>query len=147
MLRTKKCTYREHMTTQAAAGPAKTACPAGIHSMNLNPEPFAMMRDGRKTIELRLFDEKRQKIKAGDSIVFSETVTGEKLRVRVEKLYRFDSFDELYKALPLLRCGYTEETVADAKPSDMEEYYSAEEQKMYGVVGIEISGLEQIFAE
>ena len=106
-----------------------------------------MMRDGRKTIELRLFDEKRQRIKAGDSIVFSETVTGEKLRVKVEKLYRFDSFDELYKVLPLLRCGYTEETVADAKPSDMEEYYSAEEQRMYGVVGIEISGPEQISAE
>ena len=124
-----------------------STCGNILHDMKLAPGPFAMIKSGQKTIELRLFDEKRQKIKAGDSIVFTETETGEKLNVRVEKLYRFDSFDELYKALPLLRCGYTEETVADAKPSDMEEYYSAEEQRMYGVVGIEISGPEQISAE
>ncbi len=107
--------------------------------MKLNLQPFEMIKSGRKTIELRLFDEKRQKIKAGDSIVFTETVTGEKLNATVEKLQRFERFDELYKSLPLLKCGYPEKTVADAKPSDMEEYYSAEEQKKYGVVGIEIS--------
>ena len=114
-----------------------------LHEMKLAPEPFAMIRSGQKTIELRLFDEKRQKIKAGDSIVFTETETGEKLSVRVKKLHRFDSFDELYKSLPLLKCGYTEQTVTDAKPSDMEEYYSAEEQKKYGVVGIEVSRLNE----
>lgn len=107
--------------------------------MKLNTEPFEMIKSGRKTIELRLFDEKRQKIKADDSIVFTETVTGEKLSVKVEKLHRFDSFDALYKSLPLRKCGYTEETIINAKPSDMDEYYSAEEQKKYGVVGIEIS--------
>ena len=110
-----------------------------LHEMKLAPEPFAMIRSGQKTIELRLFDEKRQKIKTGDSIVFTETETGETLSVRVEKLHRFDSFDELYRALPLLRCGYTEETLPAAKPSDMEAYYSVQEQMKYGVVGIEIS--------
>lgn len=114
-----------------------------VHRMKLNPEPFAMMKDSRKTVELRLFDEKRQKIRAGDRIEFTETVTGETLRVSVEKLYRFDSFAELYNALPLTECGYTEETVGDAGPSDMERYYSAEEQAKYGVVGIGISRLPE----
>ena len=82
-----------------------------------------------------------------DSIIFTETVTGEKLNVKVEKLHRFDSFGELYKSLPLLKCGYTEKTVTEAKPSDMEEYYSAEEQKRYGVVGIEISQPKRITDE
>lgn len=117
------------------------------HDMKLNPEPFEMIKSGNKTIELRLFDEKRQKIKVGDRIVFTETVTSEKLSVKVEKLHRFNNFDELYKSLPLLKCGYTEKTVADAKPSDMEEYYSLEEQKKYGVVGIEISRPELITDE
>ena len=109
------------------------------HRMKLNPEPFELIKSGKKTIELRLFDGKRQIIKVGDSIVFTHALTGEKLRVNVENLHRFESFEELYKSLPLLKCGYTEATVADAKPSDMEEYYSAEDQKKYGVVGIEIS--------
>ena len=106
--------------------------------MNLNPAPFAMMKNGQKTIELRLYDEKRQQVKVGDTIVFTNTATGEALSKTVIKLHRFDSFEELYRALPLLQCGYTAEDVDKAHPSDMEQYYSAEEQKKYGVVGIEI---------
>ena len=109
-----------------------------IHDMKLNPSPFAMIKSGKKTIELRLFDEKRQKIKVGDMIVFTDTNTGEKLNTTVVKLHRFNSFEELYKSLPLLKCGYTEENIDKAKPSDMEQYYSAEEQKKYGVIGIEL---------
>ena len=50
-----------------------------------------------------------------------------------------DQFDALYQALPLLKCGYTENDIDTAHPSDMERYYSVEEQKQYGVVGIELS--------
>ena len=106
--------------------------------MKLNPLPFGMIRSGEKTIELRLYDEKRQKIKIGDDIVFTNVSNGGKIRVIVKELYVFDSFYELYEKLPLLQCGYTIENVDMAHPSDMEKYYSIEEQKKYGVVGIEL---------
>ena len=106
--------------------------------MKLNPAPFEMIKSGQKTIELRLFDEKRQQIKSGDMIVFTNTTTGEVLNTTVVKLHLFNSFEELYKSLPLLECGYTTENICDAKSSDMEQYYSVEEQKKYGVVGIEL---------
>ncbi len=109
-----------------------------VHNMKLNPSPFEMIKNGKKNIELRLFDEKRRKIRAGDEIVFTSTLTGEEIKARVIKLHLFDSFEELYSSLPLLKCGYTEENIDTAKPSDMEEYYSADEQKKYGVVGIEL---------
>ena len=109
-----------------------------MHHMKLNPTPFEQIKRGAKTIELRLFDEKRQTIKEGDTIVFSNTDTGETLYTTVLRLHRFDTFAALYQALPLLSCGYTKETVASAHPSDMEQYYSAEEQQRYGVVGIEL---------
>lgn len=108
------------------------------HEMKLNPAPFAMIKSGKKTIELRLWDEKRQKIHPGDIITFTNTATREKLRATVEKLHLFRSFEELYQALPLLQCGYTQEDIHTARPSDMEQYYSAEEQKRCGVVGIEL---------
>lgn len=110
-----------------------------VHNMKLNSSPFEMIKSGQKTIELRLFDEKRQQVKVGDKIVFTNTTTGETLNTTVVKLHRFDSFDELYKSLPLLKCGYTSEDVDKAHPSDLEQYYSVEERKKYGVVGIEIS--------
>lgn len=109
-----------------------------FHEMKLNSAPFEMIKNGTKSIELRLFDEKRQKIKKGDVIAFTNTSSGEKIMATVKKLHRFDSFEELYKSLPLLQCGYTTEDINTAQPSDMEQYYSIEEQSKYGVVGIEL---------
>lgn len=71
------------------------------HKMNLYHEPYEMIRNGLKTIELRLKDEKRQKIKVGDMIEFTQIETGEKLTAEVIALHRFGSFTELYQKLPL----------------------------------------------
>ena len=118
-----------------------------LHKMKLNSVPFEMIKSGEKTIELRLYDEKRHKIKVRDKIVFTDNTTGETLNTTVVKLHRFNTFNELYKSLPLLKCGYTTENVDKATPSDMEQYYSVEEQRKYGVVGIELCRPEQITDE
>ena len=110
-----------------------------IHEMSLRPEPFGKIESGAKTIELRLYDGKRQKIRIGDTIIFTSTKDeSRKIEATVRNLYIFDSFAELFRSLPLLKCGYTDETVADASPSDMDKYYSKALQKKYKAVGIEI---------
>ena len=107
--------------------------------MNLTPEPLELIRSGKKTIELRLYDEKRQAIKVGDTITFTNTEDPDDiLTVAVEDLFLFDSFKELYKALPLTECGYTEEDIDTASPQDMDIYYPKEKQAKYGVVGIKV---------
>ena len=107
--------------------------------MNLNAAPFEMIEQGIKTIELRLWDERRSLLRVGDEIVFVHTENSKRiLRTRVLALHRFSSFEELYRNLPLTKCGYTEEDVTTADPSDMDVYYSKEKQAQYGVVGIEI---------
>ena len=111
------------------------------HEMRLEPAPFRMIKSGEKTIELRLNDEKRRKIAVGDTIAFTETETGERLRVTVTALHVFPSFDALYRALPLTKCGYTEAELSSASPDDMLTYYSAEQQREYGVVGIAVAVL------
>ena len=110
------------------------------HIMKLNPVPMKMFRDGQKTIELRLYDEKRRKIAVGDKIRFiNSSKFTDVLSVTVEELFVFSSFDELYKNLPLSECGYTCDNIDKASPNDMELYYSNDEQLKYGVVGIRIS--------
>lgn len=110
-----------------------------VFLMKLNPNPYQMMKEGRKTIELRLYDKKRRAISAGDIISFQNIeAPEEELCAQVVELYRFDSFKDLYDNLPLLECGYTEDNVEDASPEDMNEYYTCEEQAKYGVVGIRI---------
>ena len=109
------------------------------HIMRLNNRPFQLIYSGNKTIELRLFDEKRQLIEAGDIIKFINTADeNNTLLVEVVELHIYKDFIELYNNLPLLKCGYTEQDIDSADPKHMEKYYSQEQQSKYGVVGIEI---------
>ena len=110
-----------------------------IHFMKLNPEPYKLIMNCSKTIELRLYDEKRQRINVGDHIVFSNLLNPkENIKTEVINLYIFKSFADLYAKLPLEKCGYSSSELEKASPDDMLKYYTTEEQGKYGVVGIEI---------
>ena len=100
--------------------------------------PFEQIVSGAKTIELRLYDEKRQAVSAGDTIIFTNLADNRQVSAKVLKLHIFNSFKELYNNLPLLKCGYTEQELDTASPDDMLAYYPKEKQEKYKVVGIEI---------
>lgn len=109
-----------------------------IHQMALYKEPFEQIAKSSKTIELRLWDEKRQKLESGDCIEFTNLATNQKLLVEVLALHLFPSFSDLYQSLSLSACGYSEEELTQASSEDMETYYNKDQQALYGVVGIEI---------
>lgn len=104
--------------------------------MHLKEEPFNSIKNGTKTIEMRLFDEKRQQLKIGENIKFINDKTGEELLTKIVNLHKFKSFEELYKNFDKIKLGYKEWEVA--KSSDMLKYYPQSQQQKYGVVGIEI---------
>ena len=107
-----------------------------IHELRLHNEPFELIKSGTKTIEMRLYDEKRRLIKENDIIHFTNRITGEEIKTKVIKLYLFSSFKELYNNFDNVSLGYKVNEKKDFK--DMEKYYTEEEQCKYGVVGIEI---------
>ena len=109
------------------------------YEMKLNNEPFINIKNGTKTIELRLYDEKRKMLKINDLIEFTNRETNEKMLVIIVNLYHYPSFEELYKHFDKVMMGYKENEVAN--PKDMEKYYSIEEQNKYGVLAIEIKKL------
>lgn len=113
----------------------------GFHRFMLNGEPFSLIKSKKKTVELRLYDEKRQAVKIGDVIEFTNRESGEKLISEVIALHRFKSFNELYANIPLQKCGYTEDNIDLASPTDMSQYYSDDDINKYGVIGIEIKSL------
>lgn len=107
-----------------------------IHKMNLWNESFQKIKNKTKTIEMRLCDEKRSLISIGDIIEFNNTSTNEKLECVVINLYKYENFDELYKHHDKVSIGYSNNEVAEA--NDMLTYYSIENIKKYGVLGIEV---------
>lgn len=104
--------------------------------MNLAGEPFEMIKCGIKTVEIRLYDEKRRQIKIGDKITFYRS--GDKpdsITATVEALYRFDSFKEVFlsELFPNTGCGNL--TVEEAVES-MYRYYTKQQERQYGVLCI-----------
>lgn len=108
-----------------------------IHNMKLYQEPFEKIANGSKTVELRLNDEKRQKINEGDIIEFHNyNDESNVVKVIVKALHRYPDFYQLYKDFEKTSMGYNENEIAD--PVDMEEYYSKENIEKYGALGIEV---------
>ena len=107
-----------------------------IHAMRLSKSPFEKIVSGKKIIESRLYDEKRQQIKVGDKIEFScndELV--KKVVTKVKALYIYESFESLFSDFHPEHFGGKSK---NELIKEIEAFYSKEEQKKYGVVGIKI---------
>ncbi len=111
------------------------------HIMRLHNSPFQLIKNGSKTIEMRLNDEKRQELKFDDTILFINRVSEEELETVVTNLYHFKDFKEMYLAFDKVSVGYGVDDIAD--PKDMEQYYSNEDILKYGTLGIEIKVLRK----
>lgn len=106
------------------------------HEMNLNNAPFESIKSGSKTVEMRLFDEKRQCLKVGDTILFTNNSSAEQMVVEIVFLQTYTSFEELYSHFDKVSIGYQPCEVAN--PNDMLVYYTSEQVSKYGVVAIGI---------
>lgn len=108
------------------------------HNMKLSAQPFERMRDGFKTIELRINDPKRQGMAVGDTILFRKLPDlDEHFTMRIVELLRFSTFAALIDAIPAAWMGYDESDKPYLRTS-MYEIYTREEEAAFGVVGIRV---------
>lgn len=109
------------------------------HQMKLFKEPFFRVKEGKKIIEVRLFDKKRQRVSIGDEIEFSLIDNpSEKIIVKVIGLSKFKTFNELYSSFHYSMFGHPHGTTLDNQIKDIRECYSKEEEEKYGALGIHI---------
>ena len=106
------------------------------YQMTLTAGPFEKIADGKKTIESRLYDEKRRHIAINDQINFvSKDEPTKEISTRVLALYRYKNFSELFSAFPPEYFGGSSK---DELIAEIREFYSKEDEEKYGVVGIRI---------
>ena len=94
------------------------------HEMDIWHDSFVKIKEQTKTIEMRLFDEKRSLISTGDTIIFTDTSNKEKIDCMVINMYRYLSFEELYQHHSKVSIGYNKDEIAN--PKEMLMYYSNE---------------------
>ncbi len=113
-----------------------------IHELRLHPSPFKKIEAGIKTIEMRLWDEKRRLMNVGDKIIFfKRSEEFESITCTIKMLHFFPSFMVMCETLSLERMGYEGEGLRawlEHHDHGMSRYYSPDDENRYGVVGIEI---------
>ncbi len=108
------------------------------HKMKLQPEYYNYILNGTKRIEIRLYDEKRQLIKIGDTITFlKEPELNESFSTRVVGLLRYDSFEDMFKDFDISILS-DKSMKKDELISVLEQFYPKEKQDKFGVLGIRI---------
>lgn len=111
-----------------------------IHNMRLFETPFMQILRGEKTVEIRLFDEKRRKLKLGDFIIFTEAETGSKIITKIVSLTRYDSFKDIVAAYSAGETGKSKRGTLFTE-KDFYRIYDEEGEREYGVIAIGIEVL------
>lgn len=105
------------------------------HQMRLHPEHFKSVKDGNKTIEIRLNDPKRQLIEVGDTIEFLlRPELTERLQAKITDKSIFKTFKEAYEAYPSKQYGASSATEWER----MYDYYTPEDEAEFGVLSLHL---------
>ena len=105
------------------------------HQLQLATVPFDAITSGVKTVESRLYDEKRQTIQIGDTVIFTNREnTDQTVSVKVIGLLHYETFHDLFSHNDPAKFGG--ESV-EWLENQISEFYSVSDQTKYGVVGIE----------
>ena len=104
--------------------------------MSLQNQYFCLIKQGKKNIELRLWDDKRKKIKVGDVIVFHNANNTETIvKTKVVRMQLAADFRQLSKVINISQTGFDDTTTM---LRSLKEIYPLSQQQKYQVVGIEI---------
>lgn len=111
---------------------------AKIHHMKLLEDPFNQIKEGVKTLEVRLYDDKRKDIQLGDQIIFSKLPhTQDRVNTLVTGLYRYNNFEELIDDVPAKWLGIDKQD-KEYIYQLLCQIYKSEQQMKFGVLGIRI---------
>ena len=107
--------------------------------MKLLESPYDRISSGKKSIEIRLFDEKRQKLNVGDTIEFSKlSELEDKVKVEIVALLKYKSFRDLINDFGMEFYGYPKDYSVEDFTNSIYTIYSKEKEQQYGVLGIKI---------
>jgi len=105
-------------------------------TMSVRHKYFELIKSGQKDIELRAYDEKRKKMKAGDKfLLFDAENPDEYIICEILNMHVAPDFESLFKKLDIKRSGFqTMDELIDV----VTKFVSREELAREQVVGMEI---------
>ncbi len=113
-------------------------------TFHLEKDIFEIVKNGTKNIEVRLNDEKRKKLKVGDTLIFfKRPLDDETIKATITDLKYYKNFSDLlehYNMEDLYMKDYSKEEFLKL----LEQFYGEKEQEKYGVVVIHFKKSDDI---
>jgi len=106
-----------------------------IYYMHLDNNPFQEIKEGSKTVEIRLNDEKRSKLTLNDKINFINRETSENLLTGIVSLKTYKTYEELVHGTFLGAFGPRYSNKQELLEKSFA-YYSKKDQLKYGLLRI-----------
>lgn len=104
--------------------------------MSVRHKYFELIKSGQKDIELRAYDEKRQKVKIGDKfLLFDAENPDQYIICEVLNMHIAPDFESLFKKIDIKRSGFNN---LDELMDIITKFIPAEELAREQVVGMEI---------
>jgi ASC-1-like (ASCH) protein len=105
-------------------------------TMSVRHKYFELIKSGQKDIELRAYDEKRKKMKAGDRfLLYDAENPDESIICEILNMHVAPDFESLFKKLDIKRSGFDN---LDELIDTVTKFVSREELQREQVVGMEI---------
>lgn len=109
-----------------------------IYKTHKEKSYFDFIKEGKKTIEIRLKKEKHTLIKPGDILHVYRNDEEEDLKVKVLDVRNYQNFEEMLEKEEI------QKIIPDTKTSNdilktVRKFYTPESEKKYGVLAIEIA--------
>ena len=105
-------------------------------TMSVRHKYFELIQSGQKDIELRAYDEKRKKMKAGDRfLLYDAENPAQSIICEILNMHVAPDFESLFKKIDIKRSGFKDMTEL---MDTITKFVSREELQREQVVGIEI---------
>lgn len=107
--------------------------------MKLIDDQWHRVAAGTKTVEIRLNDAKRRRLRVGDAVTFVNLTTGALLVRHVAALTVFSSFGALYRHYPPVSVGSDPTDSVGQMVAETYQIYTPAQELEHGVVAIELT--------
>ena len=109
------------------------------HTIKVQPLYYEKIKSGEKIYEVRLFDEKRKLMHAGDTLIIKkEPLLNEEIVCQIENLVHFKTFSEMAGNLPLNLVGFDSTCSVKDVTRIYYSFYSKQDEEKFGVVAIKL---------
>lgn len=109
------------------------------HEIKIQPEYYEKIKQGTKIYEVRLFDEKRQAYRIGDTlIVKKEPELMESICVTITDLIHFKTFTDMAKKITPAEIGFNNTNSIQEIVDVYHKFYTESQETSLGVLAIKV---------